>query len=195
MNFPDAEEYIIRRLRNELPATLFYHTLEHTLDVQKLVKQLNVKEKIDPLTGLILETAALFHDAGMLKTYKDHEIASVEIARNSLPSFSYSTHEIAEICDLIMITYLPQRPVTHTGYIICDADMDNLGRDDFLEKSFALKLEMEMNGIETPDLETWLANLVQFLEEHVFYTATSIKLRQAKKMQNLAGLKEIVMRY
>jgi predicted metal-dependent HD superfamily phosphohydrolase len=195
MNFSGAQEYIIRRLKKELPATMIYHTLEHTLDVWKVAKQLMKKEKIDQRTGLIIETAALFHDAGMMITYKEHELASVEIARNSLPSLSYSTKEIAEICDLIMVTRLPQRPVTHSGYIICDADMDNLGRDDFLEKSFALKLEMEMTGIETPAIETWLANLVKFLEEHVYYTATAIKWRQAKKMHNLAELKEIVMRF
>jgi len=195
MNFSGAEEYIISRLRKELPATLFYHSLEHTLDVRKVAKQLIEKEKIDPQTGLIIETAALFHDAGMLVTYNEHELASVEIARNSLPSYSYSAKEIAEICDLIMVTRLPQKPVSHAGYILCDADMDNLGREDFFIAFFKLKLEMEMNGISTSSLKTWLAKLVRFLEEHVYYTKSAIGLRQAKKMQNLSELREIVMLY
>jgi predicted metal-dependent HD superfamily phosphohydrolase len=195
MNFSGAENYIISRLKKELPVTLFYHTPDHTLDVRKVAKQLIRMEKIDQRTGLVIETAALFHDAGMMINYKEHELASVEIARNSLPSYAYTTKEIAEICDLIMITRLPQRPVTQAGYILCDADMDNLGRDDFLEKSFALRLEMEMNGIEPPALETWLTNLVRFLEEHVYYTATAIKLRQPKKLENLDRLKAIVKRY
>lgn len=195
MNFQGAEEYIISRLKKELPKTMFYHTLEHTLDVRKVTKQLIKKEKIDPQTGLIIETAALFHDIGMLINYKEHELASVEIARNSLPHFSYSTKEITEICDLILITRLPQRPETFTGQILCDADMDNLGRDDFFIQSFRLKLELEMNGIGTKTIKKWLASLVQFLEEHTFYTKSSIELRQAKKMQNLSELREIVMLY
>lgn len=195
MNFPDAQEYIVSRLKKELPTSMFYHTLEHTLDVRKVTKQLIKKEKIDQQTGLIIETAALFHDAGMLITYKEHELASVEIARNSLPRYSYSTKEITEICDLIMVTRLPQRPETYTGQILCDADMDNLGRDDFFIQSFRLKLELEMNGIGTSTIKKWLANLVQFLEEHTFYTASAIELRQTKKMQNLFELREIIMLY
>ena len=172
-----------------------YHTLDHTLDVQKVAKQILHKENIEMHTGLIIETAALFHDAGMLITYKDHELASVDIARKSLPTFAYSAAEIDEVCDLIMATRLPQKPLTHEGYILCDADMDNLGRDDFLLKSFQIKLEMEMNRITMPPLKNWLMNLVQFLEEHVYYTASAIELRQARKMQNLAELREIVSLY
>jgi uncharacterized protein len=192
MNFPGAEEYIVGRLRNELPATLIYHTLEHTLDTLKMVKQWNVLERIDPQTGLITETAALFHDAGMLVTYKEHEIASTEIARNSLPLFDYSQTEIDEICDLIMVTCLPQRPVDHNGQILCDADMDNLGRDDFFIQSFRLKLELEMNGIATLTVKEWLESLVHLLEDHAFFTPAAISVRQRQKDKNLSELKEIV---
>jgi uncharacterized protein len=192
MNFPGAEAYILSRLKKELPATMFYHNLEHTLDVQKVIKLLIIKEKIDHKTGLIIETAAVFHDSGMMINYKEHELASVEIARKTLPQFSYSPVEISEICDLIMMTQLPQRPETYTGQVICDADMDNLGRDDFFIQSFRLKLELELNKIGTVTLKKWLANLVQFLEDHQFYTSTAIALRQEKKMQNLSELKEIV---
>ena len=195
MNFQGAEEYIVSRLKKELPNSMFYHTLEHTLDVRKVTKRLIKKEKIDPQTGLIIETAALFHDIGMLINYKEHELASVEIAINSLPHYSYSTKEITEICDLILATRLPQRPKTFTGQILCDADMDNLGRDDFFIQSFRLKLELEMNGVGTSTIKKWLANLVQFLEEHTFYTASALELRQAKKMHNLSELREIVMLY
>lgn len=195
MNFLGAEQYIISRLKRELPATMFYHTLEHTLDVQIVAKELVNKEKIDLQTSLIIETAALYHDAGMMINYREHERASVEIVRNSLPHYSYSAKEIEEICDLIMSTQLPQRPETYTEQILCDADMDNLGRDDFFLQSFRLKLELEMNGISTSTLKKWLANLVNFLEDHKFYSATAINLRQSKKMQNLSELREIVKLY
>jgi predicted metal-dependent HD superfamily phosphohydrolase len=195
MNFQGAEKYIVSRLKKDLPTSMIYHTLEHTLDVRKVIKQLIKQEKIDPRSGLIIETAALFHDAGMMINYKKHELASVEIARNSLPHYSYSTQEISEICDLIMATRLPQRPDTYAAQVLCDADMDNLGRDDFFIQSFKLKVELEINGIRTSSLKKWLAHLVQFLEAHVYYTATAIDLRQAKKIQNLKELMEIVILY
>jgi uncharacterized protein len=193
MNFQRAEEYIADRLRNELPATLTYHTLEHTMDTLKMVKQLNVLEGIDPHKGLITETAALFHDAGMMRTYKEHEIASTEIARSSLPLFDYSQPEIDQICDLIMVTRLPQRPADHNGQILCDADMDNLGRNDFFIQSFRLKLELEMNGIATMTVKEWLENLIVFLDNHTFFTSAAISMRQHQKDKNFSELKEIVM--
>ena len=159
----------------------------------KVAKQLIIKEQIDPQTSVIILTAALFHDAGMLINYKDHEIASVDIARNVLPDFSYSSGEIADICSLIMVTKLPQRPESYEGQLLCDADMDNLGREDFFIQSFRLKLELELNGIATSSLKMWLSNLVQFLEDHKYYTKSAIEQRQQKKVKNLTELKEIVL--
>jgi uncharacterized protein len=192
MNFPGAEEYIIGRLKKELPVTMLYHTLEHTLDVQQVTKQLIRLEKIDAHKGMILETAAIFHDAGMIITYQDHELASLEIVRKVLPDYAYSEHEIAEICKLILATQLPQRPVTYEEQVLCDADMDNLGRDDFFIQSLKLKLELELSGVGKFTLKTWLINLLRFMEDHEYYTATSKILRQAKKKRNVGEIKEIV---
>jgi len=192
MNLEGARNYIITRLGKELNSTLYYHTLEHTLDVKESVIRLCRYEDTDIKLNHIIQTAALFHDAGMIITYDEHEIASVDIARKILPQFLYIPEEIDLVSDLILVTRLPQRPKTHAEEIICDADLDNLGRQDFFLHSFRLKLEWELNGILTCDLKEWLHRQVKFLEDHKFFTGNAIATRHEKKMKNLAEIKEVI---
>jgi uncharacterized protein len=192
MDLERARNYIITRLGKELNPSLYYHTLEHTLDVQESVIRLCRCENTDTKLNHIIQTAALFHDAGMIITYEEHEVASVDIAREILPQFLYTPEEIDLVSDLILVTRLPQRPKTHAEEIICDADLDNLGRQDFFLHSFRLKLEWELNGILTCDLKEWLHRQVKFLEDHDFFTADAIATRQEKKMKNLAEIKKII---
>jgi uncharacterized protein len=63
MNFEAAKEYIINRLIHELSPKLYYHGLHHTLDVYYSTKQLAAFEHVSDEDLLLLETAALFHDA------------------------------------------------------------------------------------------------------------------------------------
>ena len=192
MNITGAKDYIIHLLKAEYRFNLYYHTIEHTLDVYQAAKKLIGREKVDPHTGLLIETAALFHDAGMTLEYKDHETASTEIAVKQLPQYYYSKDEIATICELIMITTMPQRAQTLPEKILCDADLDNLGREDFFINSFKLKLEWEMNGVLTCSLGQWLVGQKEFLEKHTYFTASAFKMRQEKKLKNLAEILEII---
>ena len=57
---------------------------------------------------ILLKTAAMYHDSGMLRTYTGHEEASCEIANEYLPGFGYKTDEIDQINKMIMATKLPQ---------------------------------------------------------------------------------------
>ena len=57
---------------------------------------------------LLLKTACLFHDTGMMVTYRGHEEASVIICRDTLPGFSYTPEQIEAVEGMIITTKLPQ---------------------------------------------------------------------------------------
>jgi exopolyphosphatase/pppGpp-phosphohydrolase len=192
MDFNAASGYIIQRLRRELNPSLTYHCVEHTLDVLEATRRLSDAENIDPGERKILETAALFHDAGMIIQYKDHESASVQIAREVLPGFGYSVNEVNEIEGLIMVTKLPQRPYNHHEQIICDADLDYLGRDDFYLHSFSLQLEWKVNNLRNTTLAEWLEIQVNFLSDHQYFTKSAIHLRNEKKLGHLEEIRKVV---
>ncbi len=191
MDFNAASGYILHRLQNELSPSLCYHCIEHTLDVLEASRRLADSEKIDVEDRILLETASLYHDAGMLNQYKDHESASVLIARETLPGFGYTASDIDHICELIMVTQLPQRPYNHLEQIICDADLDYLGREDFFIHSFKLKLEWELYGVRVTTLAEWFDIQINFLSHHKYFTNSAILLRNDQKLKHLEEIKQL----
>ncbi len=189
MNVSGARDYIIQRLRTELNPSLYYHSVEHTLDVYEAVRRLITAENTGPDDSALLETAALFHDSGLLVQYSDHEIASSKIADSILPGFGYSPEEIDCIAGLIMVTRLPQRPVTPVEKILCDADLDYLGREDFFIHSFQLRLEWQLNGIRNLSLQDWFKTQVSFLSAHQYFTISALSSRNEQKRKNLEEVK------
>ena len=192
MNFPSAQNYIVGRLEKELPKILYYHRFEHTMDVYESALRLIEMEGTDLHSGKLIVTAALFHDAGMTISYKEHEQASVEIARKILPGFDYSKEEIEEISSLILITKMPQAAITQNQMIICDADLDALGREDFFITSLRLQLEWKLFGIMDTNLNEWFKYEIGFIEKHKYYTSSARKLRDAQKQRNLIELKNLI---
>ena len=74
--------------------------------------------------------------------------------------------------------------------IICDADLDYLGRDDFFEISDTLRLELKENNKVQSDRQ-WDEIQVKFLTMHRYFTTSSIQLRREKKMKHLKIIKEV----
>jgi predicted metal-dependent HD superfamily phosphohydrolase len=189
MNFDGAAHYILERLDRELDRTLYYHNMEHTIDVVKAAQTLISMEKTNDRTGLLILTAALFHDTGMLVSYLDHEEESVKLMKEILPAYQYLPGDMEEIADLILATRDPAYAATDPAKILCDADMDVLGRSDFFIASFRLRLEWDLHGILHSTLKEWFESQVQFLEEHRFYTGSARMLREEQKARNLAEIK------
>ena len=182
-----AEQYIITRLTDELPPELTYHNAAHTRDVFGAAKRLGSLEKVNEQQLNQLLTAALFHDAGFLVSANDHERHSCTIAQHVLPGLGYNATDISQICRLIMATTIPQHPTQLLEEIICDADLDYLGRDDFFIRSELLYQEMRYLGTVTSRDDY---NEVQrnFLQEHHYFTGSAQKLRLAKKKENYQKL-------
>src|SRR4051812_11611908 len=110
MQIDKAGEFILDKIKSELPVHFYYHNAIHAQDVYKAAKQLALGEGIDLAETALLLTAALFHDSGFLCGQDDHENNSCKIAREHLPVFNYTDAEIAAVCDIIMATKIPQQP-------------------------------------------------------------------------------------
>ncbi|HMK19271.1 MAG TPA: HD domain-containing protein [Chitinophagaceae bacterium] len=187
--FTSIKEPILSRLEKELDPRLGYHNITHTLDVleqaEVLAKQENVTDKHDLL---LLKTAAVFHDSGFLFVYKGHEEKGCEIASGSLRNV-FSEEDIKKICGMIMATKIPQSPNTLLEQIICDADLDYLGRNDFEPISQTLHKEFIIFKIIPEDI-IWDHIQIKFFESHHYFTGTSISKRNEKKLKHLNILKE-----
>jgi len=147
VKFEDLNDYVLDRLERELPKHLYYHNLKHTIDVTIGVEILGSGEGVNDEEMLLLKTAALFHDFGQVVGARGHEERSCGVAREILPKYGYDEEQIEIITGIIMATELPPKPKTLLQNIICDADLDYLGRRDFVPVSDTLYRELKVQGI------------------------------------------------
>ncbi len=191
MEFYRAKQYIIYRIHTELDPRIVYHDLEHTLNVYRAAKELCKLENVDEHDTLLLLTAALYHDSGMLVDYENHEEESVKICESILPKFDYSEKDIATIARIIRKTKRMEKADCILENIICDADLDYLGRDYFFIRSTKLHYEWKLLGLHNYNLVDWLKIQVDFLESHRYYTKSARKIgektkkRTAREIRNL----------
>ncbi len=188
MNYEKARQYIIGRLSSELPSNLYYHSVGHTLDVCDAVERIATLEGISGEELIILKTAALYHDSGFLTQYLRNEPAGVEVAKKTLTDFGYTETQLSKIEEIIMATQIPQMSKNLLEEVMCDADLDYLGRDDFHPIADALKKELMERGIVASD-KHWDEIQIGFLTKHCYFTSSAKKLRDEKKLKHLMEIK------
>ena len=188
IEYEKLREKILNLLDEQLPGDLTYHGTHHTLDVLDVCNAYIKRDQIEEKDALLLRTGVLFHDFGFTRSFDAHERNGAMLAENILPDFGFSQKDIKTIEGLIMATRIPQRPETELEKIICDADLDYLGRDDYYSISNTLFQELKSLGkIETE--EQWNALQIGFLEAHQYHTAFAIENRQPEKEKRIAELK------
>jgi hypothetical protein len=127
---------------------------------------------VDDYSKMLLRVAALYHDTGFSVRRAEHEEEGVKIFCRDATAFGLVVSDVEIISALIRATKLPQRPQTLLEQIICDADLDYLGRPDFPEISSLLYLELKASGVVQSRNE-WYKLQCEFLDKHVFHTAFS----------------------
>ncbi|MFH2095440.1 MAG: adenylate/guanylate cyclase domain-containing protein, partial [Bacteroidota bacterium] len=191
IRYDDLEELIMHRLEKGLPGNLYYHNLKHTIDVVVEIEILGMGELVTKDEMLLLKTAALLHDTGFLIGFDDHEDLSVKIARDTLSDYHYTEGQIATICGLIKATHPDSKPQTKLEEIMCDADLDYLGRTDYIPISQNLFRELFERG-KVKTLEEWHRMQIKFIENHRYYTKTAAKMREENKTRHLSELKQLI---
>ena len=189
MDVEAARTYILKRLRDELPSTRTYHSLEHTLDVYASVIDIAEKEGVTGEGLALLKVAALYHDCGFVMQDKEHENAGCVILREQLPRFGFTTRQLDLVCEMVQATRIPQSPRNKLARILCDADLDYLGRGDFFSIGNKLFAEMKVYGVLHTERE-WNELQVRFLERHQYFTVTNKHLREPVKQAHLTKVRE-----
>ena len=170
--FESIENAVLKKLESLSPG-LTYHSREHTRDVVQQSERIAREESVtDKRKVFILKIAALYHDTGFMETYSNHEERSCQIFLRDSKSFGLTPAEIKEVTDLIMVTKIPQQPKNLLQRIICDADLDYLGRDDFELIGDKLRREFLVYGVVRDD-EEWDRLQLKFLASHRYHTFSS----------------------
>lgn len=183
-----AKAYVVRRLSENLPPTLYYHNSAHTLeDVLPAAERLAAEAGLHPAERLLLRTAALYHDIGYVFQYRENEIIAASIAAETLPRFGYTPEQIRAINAMIMATHIPHAPKNQLEALLVDADLDSLGREDFLDANRRLRMELAIHDRLIPQ-EAWYSEQLRFLTQHTYCTPIARTLRNTGKQNNIQFL-------
>jgi len=189
--FMEIQEEVLDFMEHRLPSNLYYHNIKHTIDVITEVELIGWAEGVSLENIFLLKLAALFHDTGHTISYKDHELYSVEIAIERLKNYDFNDEQIKTVCRLIHATKMPPKPNDLLEQIICDSDLDYLGRIDFIPVSNNLYNELkerEMVGA----LNEWNKMQLQFISNHQYFTKTARGLREVNKQQQIERLEQLI---
>lgn len=194
MNYQKAKEFILNKLEQELDDALTYHGIHHTHDVLEVSERLCENLGVGAYETTLVKTAALFHDSGFTESRVEHEAVGCDIAARYLPGFGYTAAEISLIQGMIMATKIPQSPKNYLEEILCDADLDYLGRNDFYSIGNTLFQELKNYNVLHEE-EKWNQIQVGFLKAHDYFTSLNKIERNPQKLAYLQELQDLVASY
>jgi len=184
-----VEQYIKALFRDELPSGIKYHDADHTLHptngVVAVANRIAISENISENDRELLITAAYFHDTGYIREYDKNEPIAARMAGRILRLIGYKPDEIEKIQEMILSTDLEREPKTHVEKILCDADLDHLGREDFFELDGRLREGRGARGLDVSDDAKWYKGTLKIIQNHQFYTESQKLLREEKKEKNI----------
>ena len=187
-----VDEYIRALFRDELPDGIKYHDADHTLHptrgVVAAANSIAMSENISEHDRELLITAAYFHDTGYIREYDKNEPIAARMAGRILKLIGYKPDEIEKVQKMILATDLEVEPKTHVEKILCDADLDHFGREDFFKLDGKLREGRRARGLDVSDDVKWYKGTRAIITNHQYYTQSQKKLRDKEKQKNIEGL-------
>jgi hypothetical protein len=183
----DVQEDVFEKFEKEKPEKLYFHNFERIRDIYNLVDLFGRAEGLSDEENLLLRTAAILHDVGYLWDYENHEDRSISFSRELLPRYRYNQEQIGKIIELIDVTKRMRKPQNKSEEILLDADMNYLGRADYITLNDAHFKEMNELG-KANSKEEWNNMQVVLLSNHKFYSHVANVLRDVSPEQQVENL-------
>ena len=180
----------VERLVSTLDPTLYYHSPDHTKDVLRQTMELAEEDALDSRDVLLLAIAAAFHDAGFLEQRPKNEPIGAQMAVQAMSAsgrFSQVEQDLVEqmILDTQLVMEGPaQISNSRLSPWLLDADLANLGRDDFWNQTRLLAKELEI------EIASMLPMTRALMQRHDWQSPAGKRLFAAKKEANFVALEE-----
>lgn len=183
-----ARDFITELFAESLDEKYVYHNLQHTQSVVDASIEIGEGSNLSDSDLQLLVLAAWFHDAGYVHGFKDHETSGVKIMETKLSDWGIAATDIATIAAAINDTRMPPKPQSVLGHMLCDADMNHLGRDNYFELAGKLRQEWEVSNDKAFGDGEWLLLTRHFISQHEYHTEYAKMVFGAVKESNLQKL-------
>ncbi len=185
----EARFYVTGLLNKYLPAICKFHNIHHTLNVVQFCYELGDHYCLPKTDMEKLLMAAWFHDTGYCLSIDDHENESVTVASTFLESHNVTDDYTFSVNNLILATKRLAEPSTLAEQIICDADTQHLGAEDYFKWSALLKEEFELKNCQELSDKEWKHMNICFFNSHRYFTEYAQRWWGEQKLENLKQLK------
>jgi len=185
----DAEQYVRQLFSARVDEAFTYHSISHTQSVVQSAATMAEFYQLGEEDRMVLALAAWFHDTGYSQgAAKDHEAKSQRIATTWLQAKLVDAAVTEKVAHAIGATRWPQKPANLTEQILCDADLNHLGTEDFAGQHKLLRRELEAMTGEDISKKDWRNKNIRFLQEHQYFTDYARNILEPKKQENLSLL-------
>ncbi len=180
----------VERLVSALDPTLHYHSPDHTKDVLRQTMELAQEDDLDARDVLLLAIAAAFHDAGFLEQRQKNEPIGAQMAVQAMSQtgrFSQAEQDLVEqmILDTQLVMEGPaQISNSRLSPWLLDADLANLGREDFWLQTELLARELNM------EMSNMMPMTRALMQRHDWQSPAGKRLFAAKKASNFVALEQ-----
>ena len=180
----------VEHLASTLDPTLYYHSPDHTKDVLRQTMELAEQDALNSRDVLLLAIAAAFHDAGFLEQRPKNEPIGAQMAVQAMSAsgrFSQAEQDLVEqmILDTQLVMEGPaQISNSRLSPWLLDADLANLGRDDFWDQTKLLARELEI------EMDNMLPMTRALMQRHDWQSPAAKRLFVAKKEAKFVALEE-----
>lgn len=185
-----SADFVTGFLNKNLPEWALYHSLDHTVDTVKGCIEIGAASGFGGLNLEMLVIAGWFHDTGYVLKTDDHEEISCEIAEDFLDKNRFPGCDVDIITKCIMATKTSNQLESLCEFVIRDADLISLGRDDYFYKNELLRREIELRDKVSIPEKNWLQRSIRFLEAHKYLTEYASRKYGAGAINNLRILKQ-----
>ncbi|MEM9824213.1 MAG: Pycsar system effector family protein [Bacteroidota bacterium] len=184
----EVEAHVTNFITEQVPKAYSYHNVQHTENVVEAVIEIGQILELTEQEMEILQLAAWFHDTGYDKGPANHEERSAKYLRAFLEPRDYSEAVLQQIEACILATKVPQNPQNNLEAIICDADLNHLGKYNYWDRCGRLRQELaQTKHLNMSDLE-WLNFELDFMNGHEYKTAIAQALYNKQKTKHIRQL-------
>ena len=170
-----------------------YHNVGHTLEVCSAVKLFAENSNLASDVYYALRIAAVFHDFGYLESSSDNEKLALPYIEDFGRRWNIAGDILRAAYNMVLETVFPYQPASLAGQILCDADVEYIGRDSFLKKAELFRRDLAGEGMVFTEREWWKFEL-NFLQSNMFFSPACRSLRDAGRLRNLEKVEALLLK-
>lgn len=185
-----TEAFVKKIYKEKLPGDLYYHDLNHTIEVVEGVYEVGKGENLNEEDLEMLVLAAWMHDIGYTEQYVGHEEESQDIAESFLKENQYPQDKIEIIKKCIIATKFRHVPGNYLESVLIDADRLSMGKENFFYRGNLLRKEWGKYLDKSYTDREWNDVQINYLMETGFFTQYAKHKYGEQREKNLKFLKE-----